>query len=62
MSRDPSGRYYIGDVLLKLDGKEINTYDDIYNLLEHYKIGQEVSITYLRDEKSISTKITLTQI
>ena len=62
MSRDARGRYYIGDVLLKLDGKEVNTYDDIYNLLENYKIGQEVSITYLRDEKSISTKITLTQI
>lgn len=62
MSRDPRGRYYIGDVLLKLDGKEVNSYDDIYNLLENYKIGQEVSITYLRDEKNISTKITLTQI
>lgn len=62
MTRDPRGRYYLGDVLLKLDGKEVNTYDDIYNLLENYKIGQEVNITYLRNKKSIQTKISLSQI
>ncbi len=62
MTRDPRGRYYLGDILLKLDGKEVNTYDDIYNLLENYKIGQEVTITYLRDKKNILTKIQLTQI
>jgi len=62
MTRDPRGRYYLGDILLKLDGKEVNTYDDIYNLLENYKIGQEVTITYLREKKNIQTKITLTQI
>ena len=62
MTRDPRGRYYLGDIILKLDGKEVNSYDDIYNLLENYKIGQEVTITYLRDKKSIQTKITLTQI
>ncbi len=62
MTRDPRGRYYLGDILLKVDGKEVNTYDDIYNLLENYKIGQEISITYLRDKKNISTQITLTQI
>lgn len=62
MTRDPRGRYYLGDVILKVDGKAVNSYDDIYNLLENYKIGQEVSVTYMRDEKKVETKVTLTKI
>lgn len=62
MTRDPRGRYYLGDVILKIDGKDVNSYDDIYNLLENYKVGQEVSVTYKREDKTINAKITLTQI
>lgn len=62
MTRDGRGRYSLGDIILKIDNKDVNTYDDIYNLLENYKVGQVVNVTYKRDNKTITDKITLTQI
>ncbi len=56
MSRDRRGRYLLGDILLKIDGKEVNNYDEIFNVLDNYNVGDEVKITFLRgDEKKTTT-------
>lgn len=60
MTQDQFGRIYLGDIILKVDGKEVNNLDDIYQVLENRKIGDLVDIEYRRDGKNIKTKIQLT--
>lgn len=62
MQRDSFGRIYLGDVLKKIDKKEVNTYDDIYHALEKYKIGDTVTISYEREGKLKSAEVRLIKI
>lgn len=59
MTKDQYGRPFIGDILTKVDGKEVNNFDEIYNVLENFKVGDEVEVEYLRDEKIRKTKMKL---
>ncbi len=57
---DRRGQPYWGDVIVAIDDKPINSYDDIYHVLEKYKKGDRVEITYLRDDKKKKVKLNLT--
>lgn len=59
MGRDRFGRYYLGDILLKINDDSVNTYDDIFHTLTKYKIGDRVIITYKRRKKIYKKTITL---
>lgn len=59
MTQDQFGRVYIGDIILAVDGKEVNSLDDIYQVLETKKIGDQVDVKYTREGKTLTTKITL---
>lgn len=59
MTQDQFGRVYIGDIITHVDGKEVNSLDDIYQILETKKIGQDVDVKYLREGKSRTVKVTL---
>lgn len=62
IQRDSWGRYYLGDILLKINKEEVNSYDDIYHILDKYKIGDTVQVTYLRDGKQKTAKLKLIKI
>ncbi len=62
MMRDKYGRMYLGDVILKVNGKEVNSRDDIYQVLENKKIGDSVKVLYLRDGKKKKTIVTLREL
>jgi len=59
MMRDRYGRIYVGDILLEINGAEVNSRDDVYHELGKYKIGDTIKIKYLRDNKHKSVKVTL---
>jgi S1-C subfamily serine protease len=59
MTQDQFGRTYLGDIILSVDGQEVNNLDDIYQVLDKKKIGDEVTIRYRRDGKNLTTKIKL---
>jgi S1-C subfamily serine protease len=62
MYRDRFGRTFVGDVIIEIDGAEVNTYDDIYQALDKHKVGDEVELKYLREGKTKKTKVKLTEI
>jgi S1-C subfamily serine protease len=62
MNKDAFGRIHLGDIILKINEKEVNSRDDLYLELDKYKIGETVDITYLRDEKIKTTKVKLQKI
>jgi S1-C subfamily serine protease len=55
----PQGRVILGDVITAIDGKKIESPNDMYLALEKYKVGDAVSVTSLRDGRTVQTKVTL---
>jgi S1-C subfamily serine protease len=59
MTQDQFGRIYLGDIILSIDGQEVNNLDDIYQVLEKKKIGDTVQVKYRREGKNLAAKIKL---
>lgn len=59
MTQDQYGRTYLGDIILSVDGQNVNSLDDIYQVLETKKIGDTVSVKYRREGKDLETKVVL---
>ncbi|MGH7844302.1 MAG: S1C family serine protease [Candidatus Binatia bacterium] len=57
--RDANGRVRLGDVVIAIDGKKITSSNELFLLLERYKVGDTVSVTLLRDGKQEQVKVTL---
>lgn len=60
--QDRRGRYFVGDVVTAIDGKKVDSFDDIYHILENYKVGDTVEVTYIRDKRERKTKVQLNAI
>jgi S1-C subfamily serine protease len=59
--RDDRGRIRFGDVITALDGKAIDSTDDLFTLLEEkYQIGQEVTVTFAREGQEMEARLMLT--
>jgi len=48
-----------GDVVINVDGKTVTGSSTLRNALSNHKAGERVSVTYLRDGKTIQTEATL---
>ncbi len=59
LRRLPSGRVILGDVIVGVEKHAVKDYDDLYNALDRYKVGDEVSVKVLRDGKTVAVRVTL---
>lgn len=59
MTQDQFGRTYLGDIILSVDGQDVNNLDDIYQVLDKHQIGDEVMVKYRREGKVLATKVKL---
>ena len=57
--RDSEGRLRLGDMIVALDGNKITTPNDLFLLLEKYKIGDLVTVTMVREGKTVQAKVAL---
>ena len=48
-----------GDIILTVDGVEVNTMNKINSIMVRHSVGDKVEITYLRDKKEKTTTVTL---
>ncbi|OGV31797.1 MAG: peptidase [Legionellales bacterium RIFCSPHIGHO2_12_FULL_35_11] len=55
--RDSWGRMHIGDVIIAINGKDVKDYDSLYQLLSGVKIGDDITLTVLRDNLHIYHQI-----
>jgi S1-C subfamily serine protease len=44
LSRDNRGRLFVRDIIVGIDATKITSYDDLYNALDGYKIGDTVTL------------------
>jgi S1-C subfamily serine protease len=57
--RESSGRVRLGDVIAAVDGKKVESPNELFLLLENYKVGDVVNVSLLRDGKIVQTKVVL---
>lgn len=57
-----TGEIIFGDIILEVDGKKVKNNNDLFLILEKYKAGDKVRVTYMRDDSQKSTEVTLSSI
>lgn len=62
ITRDRRGQYYLGDVIIGINTDSIKSYDDLYTVINKYKIGDKVKVKIIRDGKEKRIDVTLVQI
>ena len=60
--RARNGRPLLGDIIVGIDGKKITNIDDLANVLDGYKVGDSVEVSYIRDGRTRSAKVQLQEI
>lgn len=59
-SRETSvGRIELGDIIVGVDGKPVETTDDLMALMEQHKVGDQVNIEYVRGNRKLQVMVTL---
>jgi S1-C subfamily serine protease len=57
--REPSGRVRLGDIIIAVDGKKTGSANELYLILEQYKVGDTVNVTVQRAGKTQQLRATL---
>ncbi len=57
--RDREGRLQLGDIITAIDGKKVESSNDLYLVLEKYKVGDAVTVTMLRNGKPVQARVVL---
>lgn len=60
--RDAFGRVRLGDVIVAIGGKKIESANDLFLILEQYKVGDAVNVALVRDKRRQEVKITLEEL
>jgi S1-C subfamily serine protease len=47
----------LGDVIVGIDGKKVEDYDELYNALDQHRAGDVVDVKVMRDEKVVTLKL-----
>ncbi|MDR4475519.1 MAG: trypsin-like peptidase domain-containing protein [Nitrospira sp.] len=53
------GRVELGDILLALDGKPVETVEELMDAMEQHKVGDQVTIEYARGNRRLQATVTL---
>ena len=49
----------LGDVITAIEGKRVESPNDLFLILENHQVGDTVTVALLRDGKTVQTKVTL---
>ncbi len=55
----PSGRIELGDIIVAVDGKPVDTVDQLMDVLERHRVGDRVTVEVLRNNKRQSVDVVL---
>jgi S1-C subfamily serine protease len=54
-----AGRIYFGDIILEIDGKKVDTSDEMTRVLGNYNVGDRVEVTVKRGDKKLDVAVSL---
>lgn len=58
-TRNQFGAIVLGDRIVSVDGKEVQTYDDLYSALDEKQSGESVAVGFIRDGRRRQVSVTL---
>jgi S1-C subfamily serine protease len=61
ISRTPTG-FQLGDVIVGFDGKRVTDYDDLYNMLDGRKVGENAKVQLMRNGQVRTVEIPLVEV
>jgi len=61
-TRQVRGKIILGDIILAVNGEPVESFDDLRNELDRYRIGDEVTLIILRGEEHTEVKVRLEEI
>ena len=53
------GRIELGDIIVAVDQQPVETIDDLMDLMERHKVGDEVTIEYVRGKRRVQVVVPL---
>ncbi|MCK6501078.1 MAG: PDZ domain-containing protein, partial [Nitrospira sp.] len=53
------GRIELGDIIVAVDGKPVETVDDLMDIMEQHKVGDQVMLEYQRGNRRQQVPVTL---
>jgi S1-C subfamily serine protease len=59
LKRSNEGQIIFGDIITAIDGKKIESNNDLFLIIEKYKAGDKVKVDFLRDDRVMSVTATL---
>jgi S1-C subfamily serine protease len=59
LARNRFGQLYMRDIIVGIDDHKITSYDDLYNTLDNYRVGDRVTVTVERDGEKRKVQLTL---
>ena len=59
LAQDRSGELLLGDVIVGINEHKVKNFDDLYNALDRFEVGQEVEVKLLRDGRPTSVRVPL---
>jgi len=59
LKQTSSGEIIFGDIIREVDGKKVQNNNDLFLILEKYKAGDKVKVTYVRDKDTRSVDVIL---
>lgn len=62
IKRNSRGEFELGDVIIAIDEKKVENINDLGDALEKHKVGETVTVKFLREGKERTTKVRLQEI
>lgn len=62
VSRNRYGQLILGDIIIGINDIELESYDDLYNALDNFRIGENVILTVKRNDKEKKIRMKLVRI
>jgi len=62
ISQNRWGEVRLGDIIIGINGKPVNNFDELSNELERYQIGETVTVNILRGEQEMSVRVRLQEL
>ena len=53
------GDFFLGDIILEVDGFKVSTHDDLLNVLEQHQPGETVKVITLRNQDTLEFDVEL---
>ena len=56
------GDILLGDIVVAINEHAVDDYDDLFNAFDRYNIGDEVTVTLLRERQRVQVKLRLVDV